>query len=443
MLDRADINMVYFQCIHVRNGKRAGGIRMLQMNRGLTAARPADLKRNNRIQILELFKSGMVLSVADIAREIGISRQTVMKAIQFYLEKGIIVSEGKANSGSMGGKRAELFSLPADRCLFNILISPSGLQFSLFNFRGETIDACAKPGVAGLSIDEIARIAWSACDFMMQVHGVGREQLFGVCVSSPGIVERHSNRLRYSSLFPEWGKDIPLAEKLADYFGGDMLIMTENVGKVCGSAFLHETVGDELRIATVFSGWGGIVASHMVSGMILKGKDALIGEIGHMILAPEDDEVCGCGSKGCFERQVSLDRLKRLMADLAGDYPDSPLARMNPMQVTIRRIFEASAAGDPLGRQLSAYAARFFASALRNLTLMFNPELVILQGDYAHVDDCFRETLYNSLKTFRYYGDDARPFELRVDKRSIMELTTLGAYTLLIDRLFSAETTYE
>ena len=409
---------------------------------GMTATRPSDLKRNNRIQILEMFKSGTVLSVADIARRIGISRQTVMKAIQYYLEKGIIVSEGKASSGSMGGKRAELFSLPADRCLFNILISPSELLVSLFNFRGETIDACTRPGVSGLSVDDIAAAIWQVCDDMMKARGISLKQVFGVCVSSPGIVERKSNRLRYNSLFPEWGKDIPINEKLAAYFGSDLLIVTENVGKVCGCAFLHESVGTERAIATVFSGWGGVVASLMVAGLILNGKDSLIGEIGHMILAPEDDEVCGCGSRGCFERQVSADRLKGMVVRMAADYPDSPLVKSGLESITVKSVFAASAEGDPLGRELSACTARFFATALRNLTLMFNPEKVILQGDYAHIDEHFRETLFDALRAFRYYGDGERPFELMVDKRSILELTTLGAYTLLIDRLFSDEKNY-
>lgn len=416
---------------------------MLHNNMGKTATRPSDLKRNNRVQILELFKSGTVLSVADIARGVGISRQTVMKAVQFYLEKGIIVSEGKANSGSMGGKRAELFSLPADRCLFNILICPTDMKVSLFNFRGEILEAWSEPGAPDMSIDGIAEALWRVCEGMMRAHSVGMEKICGVCVSSPGIVERPSNRLRFNSLFPEWGKDVPIAEKLEKYFGADKLILIENVGKVCGSAYLHETANQDLRVTTVFSGWGGIVASNMVEGFILHGKDSLIGEIGHMILAPEDGEVCGCGSKGCFERQVSPARLRRMIADLAGEYPESPLTQADPEAVGIREIFEASAKGDALGRRLSEYTARLFASALRNLTLLFNPEQVILQGDYAHVDDHFRRVLFDELKIFRYYGDGECPFELMTDERSILELTTLGAYTLLIDRLFSDEMTYQ
>lgn len=410
---------------------------MLQRYMHRAATRPSDLKRNNRIQILELFKSGMVFSVADIAREIGISRQTVMKAVQYYLEKGIIVSEGKANSGSMGGKRAELFSLPADRCLFSILLCPDGLKISLFNLRGESIDVQNRPGVKGLSIDEIAEVTWRVCEQMIAAKGIELERVLGVCVCSAGIVERQTNRLRFNSLFPEWGNDIPIAEKLGQFFGGHVLIMTENIGKVCGSAMLHEC-GDG-SLATVFSGWGGIVASQMVGGMILSGKDSLIGEIGHMLLAPDDDEICGCGCRGCFERQVSLARLRDMIGRMKADYPESPLADMAPEDITIPGIFEASAAGDALGRWLSAYTARYFAVALRNLSLMFNPDKVIFQGDYAHADELFRQTLFEELSGFRYYEPGGSPFEFETDRRSIQELSTLGAYILLIDRLFNGE----
>ena len=413
---------------------------MLHNNMGRTATRPSDLKRNNRTQILKLFKSGMVYSVADIAGEIGISRQTVMKAVQYYLDKGIIVSEGKASSGSMGGKRAELFSLPADRCLFSILLGPAELKISMFNLRGETIDSRDMPGVTGRTIDEIAAMTWSACDAMMQEKGIDLSRILGVCVSSAGIVERSTNRLRFCSLFPDWGNDVPIAEKLARYFGGNVLIITENVGKVCGRALVQESAGCSL--ATVFSGWGGIVASQMVDGMILNGKDSLIGEIGHILLSPGDDEVCGCGSRGCFERQVSVARLRQMIARMKMDYPDSPLSQADLSGITVPAIFEASAAGDPLGRRLSEYTARFFAGALRNLTLIFNPDRVFFQGDYAHADDCFRQTLFRELSTFRYYEVNGSPFELKMDTRSITELTTLGAYALLIDRLFSDEAAY-
>ena len=418
---------------------------MLDNDMSMAAARPSDLKLNNRIQILELFKSGTVYSVADLAKHIGISRQTVMKAIQFFLEKGIIVSDGKASSGSMGGKRAELFTLSADRYLFNVLICPSCLYISLFNYRCEVIDEYMREDIVGQDVDRIMDAAVTVCDELLSKHGLSKADVRGVCLSTSGIFDRATGRVRYNSLFPAWGKDVPLVNKLRDYFGEDVIVLPDNVARVCGSAYLHGLHASRNSVITVFSRWGGVGACFLAGDHIVYGKDALIGEIGHMIVNPCDPEVCACGSRGCFERQVSVERLRSLALQWRDDHPESRLAREPLEAMTIQDVFAASEQGDTLGRTLSAYAATQFATALRNMTLMFNPDEIILLGDYASADDHFREILYRELRTFRYYSDSAdgdNPFRLKVDQRRIQELTTLGAYSLLINRLFSDETTY-
>lgn len=424
-----------------QKGIPLGGERMFQHDMTTTATRPSDLKLNNRMQILEMFKSGSVYSVADIASEIGISRQTVMKAIQFFLDKGIIVSDGKADSSSMGGKRAELFTLSAHRYLFNVLICPNGLYISLFNYRCEIIDDYTRQEIIEQDVDTLLDEVIAVCDRLLNQHNIERQHLRGVCLSTPGIVERNTQRLRFISLFPKWGKDIPITERLAAHFGSGVTILAENVSKVCGSAYLHDSRANHSRVAAVVSRWSGISACLMNNGQILYGKDELIGQIGHMFQNPCDTEVCGCGSRGCFERQVSIERLRLLASRWQEEEAASILS---PETMTIQDIFEASRNGDPLGRRLSAYAACCFASALRNLTLVFNPDRVIFQGDYASADPCFRDELFEHLKTFQYYDyrDEHCPFPLDMDTRTIQEMTTQGAYTLLIDRLFSDETTY-
>jgi len=416
---------------------------MLKYNMPQTAARPSDLKRNNRIQILELFKTGTVYSVAEIARTIGISRQTVMKAIQFFLEKGVIESGGKAASGSMGGKRAELFSLSANRYLFSVLICPDGLYVSLFNFRCEVIDTFQQSGVAEMPVDEIVASAGRACHSLMDKNGIGRESVFGICISTPGIVDRASRCVKFNALFPNWGRDVALAEMLGAYFDRDLLILTENASKVCGSAYLHDKKGVGARVATLFSSWDGISSCQMAYGRILDGKDSLIGEIGHTMLNPDDPEDCACGSHGCFERQVSADRIRRWIQELSGRIPDSALLQKPLAQITIRDVFDASSAGDALAREVSGRVAAYFAQALHNLALIFNPDSVVFQGDCARADDFFREQIFHEMRRFKYYTDSAdSPFALYMDDRSITELTTRGAYILLIDCLFSDETTY-
>lgn len=414
---------------------------MINSAKQTPAMKPSDLKYNNRIQILELFKSGDAWSASALADHIGISRQTVMKAIQFFIEKGIIVPDGKAESSSVGGKRAELFSLSATQYLFSLLICPDGLYISLFNYRCEIIDTYANTEIAHLSADEIINLSGTVCYKLLLNNNVPQRSLRGLCIATSGIVDHQTNVLKFNSLFPQWGRDFPVAEKLAGYFDNDVLVLVENVGKVCGSAFLHNPQFQDKRSLTVFSSWGGVCACLMERGRILNGKDALIGEIGHMMLEPSDPEICGCGSHGCFEQQVSNDRIRKVVRGLAEQYPDSVLNQIDLQDLTVQDVFIASKDGDQFAMRISEYLAQYFAIAMKNVTLLFNPDFVVFQGDYSDADDHFCQILERELNMFHYYNAHS-PFSLHLDHRSIRELTTLGAYTLLIDRLFSDETIY-
>ena len=58
---------------------------------------PSDLKISNRAQIIRSFLDGSSLSANDIAASTGLSRQTVMKSILFFVEKAFLQLMGRAN----------------------------------------------------------------------------------------------------------------------------------------------------------------------------------------------------------------------------------------------------------------------------------------------------------------------------------------------------------
>ena len=407
----------------------------------LTATLPSDLKRSNRMQILEKFRSGNACTASQIAEEIGVSRQTVMKAIQFFMAKGLIVSLGKSHSTSVGGKPPELFSLSTHRCLLSVSLWPDRQQLTLMNLRGETLSARSLPKALSESVDLTMETIGTIAGELLSRCGVAPEALSGVCVSTSGTVNYHTNTLMFNSLCPAWGRNIPIAERLAPYFAPDTPILVENVAKVVGRSILHKPEMERKRMISVFSSWGGVCASFIENDRILNGKDSLIGEIGHMVIAPEDAEECGCGSHGCFERMVSNERLRRNIASTISVHPESALNALDPKKIVVSDVFAASARGDAYARELTAQLARYFAMALRNVSLVFDPELVVLQGEYAAADGAFCAQLQRALSDFRYYPEGG-PFELQLDRRPIAELDVRGARVLLIDHLFSDPALY-
>ena len=58
------------------------------------AAVPSALKYQNRERILACFRDHQEHTVADIVARTGISKLTVMRAIQFFCAKNILISSG-------------------------------------------------------------------------------------------------------------------------------------------------------------------------------------------------------------------------------------------------------------------------------------------------------------------------------------------------------------
>ena len=232
---------------------------------------------------------------------------------------------------------------------------------------------------------------------------------------------------------------------LADRFGGDMLVIAEHMSRACGCGYMKGYDISRERVASVLTCWDDISACFIINGGIVNGKNGLSDEFGHVIVAPEDEELCVCGKRGCLERVVSTARLRRLAEEGLNRFPDSALGRLLPDALTMREVFAASAKGDGLAQWLSGGFAQHFAVALRNLALVFNPDRVVLLGDYANADSVFLDTVRRELRLtpcLARKGHMPPAFPITVDTRSPAALCVDGAYALLIDRLFSYEATY-
>ena len=405
--------------------------------KNVPASMPSDLKYSNRIQVINTFLSGGTLCASDVSERIGLSRQTVMKSIQFFVKSGLLVSEGKGSSTSMGGKRPELFALSREKYFLCIALWPKELRFHLYTIGKQLADSLCLtiplPDSPKTAIDNAGQLARQ----LLEKNRVSPDNLCAVSLSTSGTMDYNTGRLKYSSQSPQWGVDLPLRDWLKPWFGSDTLIFLENAGKMTARPFLLEPELSEKRVMVIFSGWG-LCSCMIEKNHILSGKNSLIGEIGHMIIDSNDREVCGCGSRGCLERLVSEGRMRKLVERKLADYPQSALGT-RPQQVTIAEIFRCSQEGDPLARELVNYLARVFATALRNISLVFDPDQIVFQGDYAQADSFFDRRLREYLGEFQYAPD---PFEIRYDRRPLAEMDALGSYIALTERYFDAPDLY-
>ena len=393
-------------------------------------AMPGDAKVVNRQKMLRVIRTGKVLTAAEIHESTGISRPTVMRFLQHCCQLGVLQSMGFGRSTSAGGKKPELFRFCDERRILCVNLWPQSITLAMSALVGGIYALEAFDHQLSGDLDENLRDVRALGEGYLKAQGMTFEDVYGVVLTVPGTVDYDTKSLRYNSQAPGWGTEVDMQKKLREVLGSHLECYIDNAGKAAGRALLLEHPEYETgRVMTLFTTWG-VSACLMDKGHVLNGRDSLIGEIGHMIIDSGDDVVCGCGKRGCLESMVSLGRVRRRMRELGENEEGS-------RTLTLRTLFERSAAGDARARQMSAELAHCFAVALQNLALAYNQEKVVFQGDFAWADAHFDECLKRELSEFRYFPRGGL-FSIAYDRRDLTGLAAQGGAGKLIEKYFDA-----
>ena len=123
----------------------------------------------------------------------------------------------------------------------------------------------------------------------------------------------------------------------------------------------------------------GIGGGLIVNGHLVNGETGSAGEIGHIIVNPQETERCACGRRGCLEQYASATGLVRMAERrLSGTSAHSVLREKNPL--TAKDIFDAAKAGDAIAVELVESFGQILGSALSDMACVLNPEIIVIGG---------------------------------------------------------------
>lgn len=407
---------------------------------GPSAALPVDLKHENRKKVLSAFRYGEECTVADISNQTGISRLTVMRAIQFFVSCGILRSMGLGESSNMGGKKPERFAFADERLTLCIALWPLSTRLSLSTITGMPVAETDFDNDLRRPLQDVFADIAVHINRFLQEKQIGKSRLYGVMLSTAGTVDTDNGILRFSVHSPTWGKEIPIRDYLQKIVGDIPAVLVENAGKTAGRAVLHQREQFRTgRILTIFTAWG-ISACMIEDGQILSGSLSLVGEIGHMSIDSRDDEVCRCGRHGCLEQLASRRRLIHMLEkDPAPE--DSPLHGVGE-ELTLQLLFDAAQKGDRRARELTDHLAHCYGDALHNVAVVYNPDQVIFQGLVGHACEYFDQQLKARMRDFRYYPGGSA-FRIHYDKTDLLSLNATGGWYMLNEHYFHNPLLYQ
>ncbi|MBU3758342.1 MAG: ROK family protein [Candidatus Omnitrophica bacterium] len=121
---------------------------------------------------------------------------------------------------------------------------------------------------------------------------------------------------------------------------------------------------------------GGIVEG----GRLLRGRQGLAGEWGHMAIDPYGPR-CYCGSRGCVETLISGGGLEKKYRRLYG----------HSLQLT--GIVEGFRRGEPRAKSIMKIFFKDFGRAMANLIHILDPDIVVLGGGVSNVRELYTQGL--------------------------------------------------
>ncbi|MFU2157848.1 MAG: ROK family protein [Caldisericum exile] len=174
-------------------------------------------------------------------------------------------------------------------------------------------------------------------------------------------------------------KEIDLKRIIKKETGLDAFV--DNDAKTGALAELYVGSGKNLKDFLFIAFGTGIGSAIVTNGLIVRGKDNLAGEIGHITLDPRGP-LCGCGKYGCFEAFASGPSIRRIYLERVGKIKKTPLldsVNYDFDLVDTPLIFQFKNT-DPVAKEVLYETAMHIGHGLSIVVNLLNPEKIIIGG---------------------------------------------------------------
>ncbi len=408
-----------------------------------TGNKPRNIKSNNQKVVLALLRQKKVMSLSEIAEQVNLSKTTITKIVSTLMEKKYVISVGKGSSTEEGGKRPELFSFDVT-CAYSIALQLRGgmMVGALMDLSSRVLEEYEYNLPRELLYEDYVSAAATVVKELLTISGKKPEQICGVVLGCDGIVDAIRGILRFS-VHRKWDLNLPIAADLKEKIGLEIPIYVDNSCRFNGYAELKakekDMYGSSITIYTSYSTGGCI----LFDGRMLHGENGFMGEYGHVIVNPNSTVRCTCGGYGCFETMVSPTALLNNAYEGYEQYPDSLLYRKAKEQsLEYRDIFDAANLNDPFACKLMDQMAKYFAILIHNITLLHDPQNVILQGVYTEAGEYFINSLRKTLNDMPFYKIK-RNLNISYSTVNPKVAFFYGASRYVADTYFNDEARYE
>ena len=220
-------------------------------------------------------------------------------------------------------------------------------------------------------------------------------QIRGIGIGAPngnyytGMVEMAPNL--------EWAKTraVPVAEMLSARMKGIPVALTNDANAAAVGEMTYGAARGMKNFIMITLGTG-VGSGIVINGEVVYGHDGFAGELGHVIVKPNNGRLCGCGRTGCLEAYCSAMAVARTAREWL-QMSDEPTLLRGLDNITSKDVYDAAKEGDEMALRIFQYTGRLLGEALADFITFSAPEAIVLFGGLARSKEFLTEPILSAM----------------------------------------------
>jgi len=247
---------------------------------------------------------------------------------------------------------------------------------------GRIVQRLQAPSAHDIAREDVPERVVQIVHDMLQAASLTVEQVAGVCVGIPGVIDSRTDFIVSCPNLTNW-EGMPLAQQVQAKLGLPTFLEKDANEAALGEHWVGAGRGvDDLICFTIGTGIGtGLI----LRGELYRGSTGGAGETGHIIV-DKDGPICNCGNWGCLEALASaraITHKARAFVELGEPSVMLAMSDGDVQAISAETVFKAAKAGDELAERVLAEALEYLGVGIAGIVNAFNPEMVILGGGVA------------------------------------------------------------
>ena len=346
-----------------------------------------EMRAINRSAVLEYLRLAKTASRTELSAQLYISKPTVMRIIDELVANELVLPLNEKEKGSRRSR--EMLALNTiNNLVIGVDLGGSHISGMIANIGGEILYQTRISEKWTNGEDNFQVLV----QFMRDLQKVAEKypaKILGIAVGVPGIIDSKGGVVKIAPSL-NW-KDFPLFERLKPFFDIPVIVENDVNLSVLGEYWFGSGVGIE-NVVMISIGTG-IGAGIILDGKLHRGYRESSGEIGYLLPGVQylDNQYPGFGA---LESLASC----KGIAERAIHYLKETNTNLDISAVDAAFVFDSARAGQAWAQQIVNETIEFLSLAIANISVCFDPELIIIGGGISGSLDMLIEPIQTRLK---------------------------------------------